>query len=124
MENMKRRRELVVRMMEMPTGGASDMALKMDVQTIRSSLIRLRALRPVTWHKAEQGHDDDEYGFVAKEVEELLPQFVSHRTDADQTYLSTKEMIPMLVAAIQEQQKQIEVLGEKLRATLENLPRA
>ena len=108
-------------MMEMPTGGASDVTLKMDVRTIRSSLMRLRALRPVTWRSPKQNHSE-EYGFVAKEVEELLPQFISHKID-DQTrqlYLSTKEMIPILVAAIQEQQKQIDTLSEEQRAAFKS----
>ena len=109
----------LVELQAMPNGGGSDITLKKDVAQIHSGLDRILALRPVTWRwKAAQADDRDEYGFIAQEVEDILPQLVSLGTWEDGTqrkFLSTKEMIPYLVAAIQEQQKQINELKKQLK---------
>ena len=102
----------------MPNGGGSDLTLKKDVKQIKSGLSRILALRPVTWRwKVAKLGDREEHGFIAQEVEEVLPQLVSLGTWEDGTerkFLSTKEMIPYLVAAVQEQQKQISELRKRL----------
>ena len=109
----------VVELQAMPNGGGSDLTLKKDVQQIHSALTRIMALRPVTWHwKAKQPGSHLEHGFIAQEVEEILPQLVSLNTWEDGTerkFLSTKEMIPYLVAAVQEQQKQINELSKRVK---------
>lgn len=103
---------------ELPNGGGSDKSLKKDIRSIRSGLKRVLALRPVSWRwKAEKSSKKIEHGFVAQEVEEVLPDLVYLDNWEDGTkrkFLSTKEMIPYLVAAIQEQQKQIEALRKKV----------
>lgn len=108
----------VVELQAMPNGGGSDITLKKDVARIDSALERILALRPVTWRwKAARANDRQEHGFVAQEVEDILPQLVSLNTWEDGTqrkFLSTKEMIPYLVVAIQEQQKQIDELKKRL----------
>lgn len=108
----------VVELQAMPNGGGSDLTLKKDVKQIHSALTRIMALRPVTWRwKTKQPEDRIEHGFIAQEVEEILPQLVSLNTWEDGTerkFLSTKEMIPYLVAAVQEQQKQINELRKRL----------
>ena len=108
----------LVELQAMPNGGGSDLTLKKEVTQINFGLSHILALRPVTWRwKAKQSSDRLEHGFVAQEVEEVLPQLVSLNTWEDGTerkFLSTKEMIPYLVAAVQEQQKQINELRERL----------
>ena len=106
--------------MEMPNGGASDMTLKKDMIEISAALDRVLALRPVTWHW-KKDHDDPrlQHGFIAQEVEQVIPELVSLDTWEDGTerkFLSTKEMIPYLVAAIQEQQREIEELRRQLES--------
>lgn len=67
--------------------------------------------------ECDQKDDRLEHGFIAQEVEEVIPGLVSLGMWEDGTerkFLSTKEMIPYLVAAIQEQQKEIEELRSRL----------
>jgi len=108
----------LIELYDMPNGGGSDKSLKKDIRSIRSGLERVLALRPVSWRwKTTRPGKDKEHGFVAQEVEAVLPELVYMDVWDDGTerkFLSTKEMIPYLVSAIQEQQKQIEVLRKKL----------
>ncbi len=108
----------LVELNDMPNGGGSDKSLKKDIRTIRTGLERVLALRPVSWRwKTEKPGKKVEHGFVAQEVEEVLPDLVyldAWDDGTERKFLSTKEMIPYLVSAIQEQQKQIEMLQKKL----------
>lgn len=108
----------LVELNDMPNGGGSDRSLKKDIRSIRSGLERVLALRPVSWRwKAARPGKKVEHGFVAQEVEKVLPDLVymdSWDDGSERKFLSTKEMIPYLVSAIQEQQKQIEILQKKL----------
>lgn len=108
----------VLELYDMPNGGGSDKNLKKDIHSIRSGLQYVLALRPVSWRwKSAKLNKKVEHGFVAQEVEEILPELVYSDKWEDGTerkFLSTKEMIPYLVAAVQEQQKQIDVLRKEL----------
>jgi len=102
----------------MPTGG-SDITLKKDIVNIRNSLNKIIALRPVTWHWRSKKGDKNElqHGFIAQEVEKILPQLVSDGIWEDGTvrrFLATDSIMPYLVGAIKEQQKEIEALREQV----------
>lgn len=108
----------LVEMKAMPNGGGSDRSLKKDIEEIKSGLYEVAALRPVKWEwKDGEEAEYPAFGFVAQEVEKILPQLVSSYTRKDGSeskLLSSQGMIPYLVSAIQEQQKQIEELRRKL----------
>ena len=76
------------------------------------------ALRPVVWNwKDKRNGTQQEYGFIAQEVEEVLPDLVYIDTWTDGTqrkFLQTKAMLPYLIAAIKKQQEEI----DELRAML------
>lgn len=107
----------LVILQKMPTGG-SDLKLKKNVTALRASLDKITALRPVIWNwKNEAAGKDLEYGFIAQEVEKVLPDLVTKDTWIDGNeckFLAPYKMIPYLVAAIQEQQAQIEELQRRL----------
>lgn len=103
--------------MEMPNGG-SDITLKKNVVEIAAALDRVLKLRPVTWNwKAGRDTKKVRYGFIAQEVEEVLPDLVEMNEWEDGTmrkFLSTNDILPYLVAAVKEQQTQIAELRDKL----------
>jgi hypothetical protein len=107
----------LVELNDMPNGG-SDKSLKKDIQSIPAGLKQVLALRPVSWRwKTAKPGKNTEHGFVAQQVEKVLPELVYLDTWEDGTerkFLSTKEMVPYLVAAIQEQQEQIENLRKEV----------
>jgi hypothetical protein len=54
-------------------------------------------------------------GFIAQEVEELIPEAVSTDSASGMKRMSYKSVTPYLVEAMKEQQEQIEEQGEKLQ---------
>lgn len=113
----------LVLLKKMPTGGGSDLTLKKDIRNLSASLKHVLKLRPVVWHwKDKTVGEEQEYGFIAQEVEKIIPDLVSMDTWVDGTerkFLSTQKMVPFLVAAIQEQQVEI----DRLRAAIESQER-
>lgn len=109
----------VVHLMEMPNGGASDLTLKKNTTEITTALKSITALRPVTWHwKVGNDSQQLQYGFIAQEVEKVLPNLVTTVEWEDGTerkFLSTKGLIPYLVKALEEQQQQIDILNRKMK---------
>jgi hypothetical protein len=102
----------------------SDARLKKDVQPINDALAIVEQLRGVTfnWDQTvdptmkldERNH----VGFIAQEVEAVLPQAVSTATDARQTKsVAYSEVIPVLTEAI----KQLKAENDALKARLDAL---
>jgi hypothetical protein len=88
---------------------------------LSESLQKVLALRPVSWRwKAPEGGKEIQFGFIAQEVEKVIPHLIGAKEWHDGTskkYIHTGDLIPYLVSAIQEQQVQI----EKLQQSLEKL---
>lgn len=102
----------------MPTGGGSDHTLKKNIEDLPFSLDRVLALRPVTWEwRDEAAGRQKEYGFVAQELENELPDLVYNDVWMDGTtrkFISSQALLPYLIAAIQELQAEIDDLKDKL----------
>ena len=94
-------------------GACSDARFKTNVCDLRNGLQKVINLRAVTYKWKKDDYPDREFdnlphlGFIAQEVEKLVPEVVT--TDAD-GYESVDygRLTPVLVEAIQEQQKAIE----------------
>ncbi|MFT4611683.1 MAG: hypothetical protein ACI8QQ_001045 [Psychroserpens sp.] len=108
----------------------SDKRLKKEINTINYGLESLLKLKPVSY-KWKTGKQDTKLGFLAQDVEQVIPEVVSHKTisqeekkqyhlegrtlPSDDLYAMTySELIPVLVKAIQEQNQEIKVLKTEL----------
>ncbi len=107
----------------------SDARLKRDIQPISYSLKDLMQLRPVSyfWNDSPEG-DTRRMGFIAQDLQQILPEVVRDRewvvTDAEKGTgewkaterlgVAYSEIIPVAVAAIQEQQRIIEAQAKKI----------
>jgi len=89
---------------------SSDASLKKNIETVDSALDKVLALRGVTFDWKDS--DVSAYGFIAQEVEEVLPELVS---DEEIKSVQYGNITAVLVEAVKEQQKQIEELREELR---------
>jgi len=100
------------------TGGhitCSDERFKEEIHTIDDPLARIELLRGVEfqWRQDEfaeyQFRSGRQVGFIAQEVQDVLPEIVSRGTDG---YLAMdySRVTPLLVEAIKEQQQRIEEL--------------
>lgn len=83
----------------------SDVNLKYDILDLNSSLVKITNLRPVSFKW--KNNNVLSHGFIAQEVEQILPELVSVNADGTKG-LYTTQFIPYIVKAIQEQQSEIE----------------
>ena len=91
------------------TGGAnylSDVRHKKNVKDLTTGLDAVEKLRPVTFEwKApkDKGMEGTQTGFIAQEVEKILPSTVMTEDNAEKTkHMKYNELIPVLTKAIQE----------------------
>jgi len=92
----------------------SDSRYKENVVTVEGGLSKVLSLNPITytWNdlaKENMNVDDDtHYGFLAQEVEEILPEVVNTASDEFGTKtIGYSSIVPVLASAIQEQQVEI-----------------
>jgi len=105
----------------------SDIRLKTNIQPISGSLNKLEQLRPVEFDWLVD-RDNHEYGFIAQEVEKVVPEIVSEHDaiggtkeflknlDGTETFktIEYSKLTVLLVDAMKEQQKQIEELKKEI----------
>lgn len=101
--------------------GSSDIRYKTNIQPIKDALDKVKNLNGVyfKWNKKDfpfkDFSDNNEIGFIAQEVEKVLPEVVLKDKTPDE-YRSVKydKVVALLVEAIKEQQLQIEALTKKV----------
>ena len=101
---------------------SSDARLKRNITNVDNGINTIMKLRPVSYEKKSSLTSDDygkvrEIGFLAQEVQTVLPNLVSEFTkDNGEKILGVQysELIPVLTKAIQEQQKQIDELKKEV----------
>ncbi len=118
------------------TGGGSwavysDQRLKKNITPMQGSLQTLTALRPVNFEYTNKDHfsytQGIQQGFIAQEVQQVLPQWV-HTADDGYLYLDQSGFEAIVVGAIQELRaentkhiQQLQAENDKLRAELDQL---
>jgi hypothetical protein len=100
---------------------SSDLRLKTNISPLANSLETVMQLNPVHYMKkgslASTGYTREENGFIAQEIQKILPFVVTEGTDENKLLsVDYNSFIPMLTKAIQEQQKQIEDQNAKIAA--------
>lgn len=88
----------------------SDAALKTNVETVDNAMDMIQGLRGVSYDLKANG--TREYGFIAQEVNEILPEVVS--TSGDLMGIDYTRITSLLVEAVKTQQAEIIALQEKL----------
>ncbi len=108
----------------------SDSRVKENVVNIENALSKIVELRPVQYDIKEEFYASIEdakarkyalehsgknrIGFISQEVQEIIPELVSEEPQSGLLGINTIDMIPYLVQAIKEQQKEIEELRSQL----------
>jgi len=99
----------------------SDVILKTDIKDISKAEVgALMTLTPKTFHfvkEKEEGEDRKHYGVVAQQVEQVLPDLVKQIETPDGPHKSVNyiELIPLMLAKIQDLQAQIDRLKNRPR---------
>ena len=94
---------------------ASDKKLKNNISNISSPIEKIKQINGVNfeWSDKQSTYTGKDVGVIAQDVEKVLPEVVTEREDG---YLAVKyeKIIPLLIEAIKDQQKEIEELKSKL----------
>ena len=96
---------------------SSDRRLKNDIETLPvGTLQKVLQLNPASYY---YNHDRERtkraFGFIAQEVEEILPELILHPENGEGTLaLNYDDFTPLLTKAIQEQQKLIEEKDQRI----------
>ena len=92
------------------TNSSSDVTLKKNVENITHGINSIKSLRPISfnWIPENLG-EQKEIGFIAQEVQEVIPEVIGINND-ETLSLDYPKLTAVLVKAIQEQQNQIEEL--------------
>ena len=100
----------------------SDRRLKENIQPIENALCKVIGVSGNTfdWKKLSEeevktihGNQGRDVGVIAQEIESILPEAVTTR-DSGYKAVNYEKIVPLLIEAIKEQQKQIDELKSKL----------
>ena len=100
------------------TTTTSDARLKENVRDLEGSLDKTLRLRGVKFDWIDENRPKDNLGFIAQEIEEVIPEVVKDITDIDgeeHKVVNYQAVVPVLVEAIKEQQSLINRLEERLK---------
>jgi hypothetical protein len=88
----------------------SDVRVKENIQDLSNSLDKVTQMRGVSYNKV--GETDEKIGFIAQELEDILPQVITENEDGYK-HVAYGNIVPMLVEAIKELNAKIEKLENK-----------
>lgn len=93
----------------------SDKRLKNNIVDIENPLYKVKQLKGITYNRTDIENSKRSIGFLAQDVENILPEVVN--VDTDGVYsLAYGNITALLVEAIKEQQKQIDELKNLVNA--------
>jgi hypothetical protein len=96
----------------------SDRRFKKDFEEVAGALAKVRALHPVLYNWISSANINPavkELGFIAQEVEEVIPNVISTGNDAAQTKrVAYDRLTSLLVAAVQEQSAALDALAARV----------
>ncbi len=99
-----------------PQGGwkaPSDRRIKQDIEPLSNVLEEVMKLQPKSYRWIDSEPDSRKFmGFIAQEVEQVFPDCVSDKRDLKG--LNYNDFAVLAIAAIQEQQKQIDLLQKEM----------
>jgi hypothetical protein len=97
---------------------SSDERLKKNITPMGDYLARIMALRPVHFNwKAESTGTPGHPGFIAQQVQQVMPEVVSTDPATDLLSIGYSDLIPAVVSAIQQIQAEITALQRSLTAS-------
>ncbi|HCY00278.1 MAG TPA: hypothetical protein DG754_09090, partial [Bacteroidales bacterium] len=96
------------------TTATSDVRLKENISTLSGSLAKVMTLRGVNFTWKSEPSMGNRVGFIAQEVEKVVPELVFTNSEDGYMGVNYAEMTAVLVEAVKEQQKEIEILKAEI----------
>lgn len=103
------------------TTTSSDLKLKENIRDLEGALDKTLQLRGVKFDWKDDDRQNDQLGFIAQEIEEVLPEVVSEVESIGDKHGDTHKVVnyqavvPVLVEAIKELKAEIDELKEQLK---------
>ena len=98
---------------------SSDKKLKKNIKPLENSLSKILKLDGVTFEWKKTPEKGTQYGFIAQEVQKIIPELVvmspKDSKGESSLHLNYNGIIPVLVEALKDQQKQIDELKSKIK---------
>jgi len=93
----------------------SDARLKKNITNLNYGLYSIMKMHPVQYDWKDDSEKMKKIGFLAQELKKVIPEAVVGDETKETLAVNYVEIIPVLVKAMQEQQKQIEELKNEVR---------
>jgi len=93
----------------------SDARLKTNIRRLNYGLSTILKLRPVQYNWKNSDEKETKIGFLAQDLKSVIPEVVAGDETKETLAVNYIELIPVLVNAIKEQQKEIEELKQEVR---------
>ena len=90
----------------------SDRTLKENIQPISDSISILNEINPVSFTWKDNGKKS--FGVIAQEIEKILPEIVETNPDTGIKSVGYLQLISFLVAAVKQQQVEINMINQEL----------
>lgn len=96
--------------------GTSSLRFKTDVHALAPGLREVLALEPISFqYKPGYGGEGIKYGFAAEQVAEVIPELVGRDPEGRVNTVDWAGVVPVLVNAIRQQQREIAELREAIK---------
>ena len=92
----------------------SQREMKTNIEPIENILPAVLQMQGVSFDWKKDKNEKNHYGFIAEDVEKILPNLVSHNEEGKAQGIQYSKMTAVLLEAIKEQQIQIDELKAKL----------
>jgi len=102
----------------------SDFNLKNNINDYNAGLDKIMKLRSVSFYLNNDKNNSLNFGYIAQEVQDILPELIRQNNNTGYLYLVYENFIPIITNAIQEQQAIIESQSteiEKLKTLITEL---
>ena len=98
----------------------SDARLKTNIRTLNYGLSATLKLHSVQYNWKEGADRDIKIGFLAQDLRKIIPEVVVGDESKENLTVNYIELIPVLVNAIKEQQKEIEAMAKEIKKLKRN----
>jgi hypothetical protein len=95
----------------------SDRRLKTNIHNLGYGLKEVMALRPVSYNWIDPAAGkDNQLGLIAQDMQKIIPEAVHGNEQKETLSVNYTELVPVLINAIKEQQKEIDELKQRVKA--------
>jgi hypothetical protein len=94
----------------------SDRRIKENVEPLEDSLDKIKQLEGVSYNRIEDIEKKREIGFIAQDVQEVVPEIVNYHEDTDTYGVDYDKITALLTEALKEEDIKVEALNTKVAA--------